>query len=87
MQILFDAYFDSQAALAEAFRFVGEQPRVASCSLESEQLRLRYVLPEEDAPELAERIYQTGGLRWCTRHVLSDTRAPERPAGGRTEGV
>jgi hypothetical protein len=73
LRLLFDLHFESQAALLEAFQRVGDQPRVLSCSLETELLRLRYVLPEEDAPALAERIYLSGGLRWCTQHPLPDS--------------
>jgi hypothetical protein len=80
IRLLFDLHFDSQAALLEAFQRVGDQPRLLSCSLETEDLRLRYVLPEEDAPALAERIYLSGGLLWCTRHVLPAESAPLDPA-------
>ncbi len=73
LRLLFDLHFESQAALLEAFQRVGDQPRVLSCSLETELLRLRYVLPEEDAPALAERIYLSGGLRWCTQHALPNS--------------
>ena len=48
-------------------------PRTLSWLLESEQLRLQYVLPQEDASALAERIYLFGGLRWCTRHELRES--------------
>ena len=80
VRVLVDLSFDSRAALLEAFLRVGAQPSVTSCSLESEGLRLQYVLPREDAPALAERIYLSGGLRWCTGHVLADP-AAQGPSG------
>ncbi len=72
VRMLVDLSFDSRAALLEAFVCVGDQPSVTSCTLESDRLRLQYVLPRDDAPALVERIYLSGGLRWCTGHVLTD---------------
>ncbi len=47
-RMLFDLSFDSKAALLEAFVCVGDQPSVTSCTLESDRLRLKYVLPRFD---------------------------------------
>ena len=78
--MMFDLYFESQAALQRAFARVGAQSSVSSCALESGRLRLQYVAPRDDAMALVERIYLDGGLRWCSNHELR-----ERAAGGSRE--
>ncbi len=72
---VFDLRFTSKAALEEAFARVQQASWVESCMLESDALRLQFAAPEETACALTQRIYLSGGLRWCTAHPLRRGRA------------
>lgn len=61
-------------ALDRAFDLVLESPDAASCMIEPQLERIRFLAPVEAADALVERIYQDGGLVWCSRH---DVREPE----------
>ena len=59
--------------LERAFDRVLESPRVASCAVEPEQLRLRFMALRRHGDVLVEQIYLEGGLVWCSRHELEAT--------------
>ena len=61
-------HFDNLGRLTRAFDLVLEDPNVESCMIERESHRLRFLGPRSAADELVERIYQDGGLAWCSRH-------------------
>ena len=66
--------FEVIGALTRAFDQVLECPDVTSCMIEAEQGRLRFLAPVGAADSLVERIYQEGGLTWCSRHdVVAET--------------
>jgi len=65
---VFDLQFTSREALLDGFRRAQERSAVDSCSLEIEELRMRFLAPRLDAEALAQQIYLGGGLRWCTGH-------------------
>jgi hypothetical protein len=65
---VFDLQFTSREALLEGFRRAQEREAVDSCSLELEELRLRFFAPRVEAEALAHQIYLGGGLRWCSGH-------------------
>lgn len=65
-------HFQCLGRLTRAFDLVLEDPEVASCMIEPEQLRLRFLGPRKLTDRLVERIYQDGGLAWCGRHDVRD---------------
>ena len=62
---------DSPTLLNRAFDRVLASSRVASCMIEPELGRLRFLAPSACAERLVERIYAEGGLRWCSRHAVT----------------
>lgn len=67
-------HFESLGRLTRAFDLVLEDPEVASCMIEPEQLRLRFLGPVALTDRLVEEIYRDGGLLWCSRHDVRDER-------------
>lgn len=60
----------SQVHLERAFQRVLDATRVASCTVEPDLLRVRFVAPTSAADPLVEEIYRERGLVWCSRHPL-----------------
>jgi hypothetical protein len=58
------------ASLSRAFGRLMASSRVASCLVEPEHGRVRFVAPPRAAEAMVERIYLEGELLWCTRHDL-----------------
>jgi hypothetical protein len=61
-------HLDGPSALARAFDHVLESQDTASCMIEPELERIRFLAPADAADALVERIYLEGGLLWCSRH-------------------
>ena len=61
---------EGRALLARAFDHLMDHPEVASCAIEPEESRVRFVAETKAGDALVERIYQEGGLSWCTRHTF-----------------
>jgi hypothetical protein len=59
------------SALTSAFDHVMESRHVASCLIEPESGRIRFLAPARAADALVEQIYLEGGLSWCSRHDLN----------------
>jgi len=72
---IFDLRFSDSATMQAAFQCAQERSSVDSCTLDPQELRMRFMAPDEDADALAHRIYLDGGLCWCTGHVLQDALA------------
>ena len=64
-------YFGNSGDLTRAFGRILASPDVDSCVIEAEEERVRFFAPPAPAEKLIERIYQDGGLTWCSRHRLS----------------
>jgi hypothetical protein len=58
------------ARLASAFDLLLADEEVASCMIESALHRMRFLAPRKHGDDLVERVYQQGGLLWCSRHDL-----------------
>ncbi len=61
-------HFENMGRLTRAFDWVLEDADVESSMIEPEGLRLRFLGPRALTDRLVERIYQDGGLVWCSRH-------------------
>ena len=55
-----------------AFERVIDAREVASCSVEPELRRLRFLAPRRSAERLVENIYLEGGLEWCSRYEMAE---------------
>lgn len=64
-------HFATPAELSRAFDRLMQCDEVASCMLELEIVRLRFLAPPKLADALVERIYEDGGLVWCSRHDIA----------------
>lgn len=64
-------HLDTPGRLIRAFDIVLDSSRVASCMVEPELCRVRFLAPSDCADKLVERIYELGGLRWCSRHEVT----------------
>ena len=73
-------HFRSSAAFARAFDSVMDARDVASCLVEPEHTRIRFLAPRKVADALVEFIYSEGGLVWCSQH---DLRLSNKPAAVR----
>ena len=67
---VFELRFEDRSSVERAFRLVGDDPKVASCLVEPESLRIRVVTSKAAGAPLVERIYEHGGLVWCKRYPL-----------------
>jgi hypothetical protein len=86
---VFDLRFTSRDSLLDGFRRAQDRSAVDSCTLEIEDLRMRFVAPRCEAEELAHRIYLDGGLCWCSGHELREVEpgcGEGSGDGGRGEG-
>ena len=63
--------FSDAVQLARAFDRVLDSPAVASCLVEPEHVRIRFLSAPGAETPLVAMIYADGGLRWCTRHDLA----------------
>ena len=63
-------HFSSKGFLERAFGRVMDADGVASCSVDLERGRLRFLAPPPAALHLVERLYLEGGMTWCTMHDL-----------------
>ncbi len=68
---VFELRFTDTTAMQTAFQRTQDRSVIDSCTLDPEELRMRFVAPDDDADELAHRIYLDGGLRWCSGHELA----------------
>jgi hypothetical protein len=60
-----------RAPLAQALDRLMDHPAVESCAIEPQQERVRFTAESKAGDGLVERIYQEGGLAWCTRHPFT----------------
>jgi hypothetical protein len=60
--------FSSPQALQRAFANLNDDPGVESCVVESEVCQIRFVAERGASDALVARLYDEGGLTWCSRH-------------------
>ncbi len=64
--------FATLSSLHGAFQVLAESERVATCTIEPELSRVRFLAPVRYADALVQRIYLEGGLAWCSRHDVEE---------------
>ena len=65
---IYDLRLASPPRLAGAMARILESEAVASCAVEPELLRVRFIARPRRADALVREIYAEGGLTWCSRH-------------------
>jgi hypothetical protein len=70
-------HFASPGLMTLAFDRIIASDRVASCMVEPNEVRLRFLAPARVADALVQRVYLEGGLTWCSRHDLREQPAVE----------
>jgi len=69
-RLVFQLAFTDKFRLEEAFRMLLDDERVDSCTVEPNGVTARFVASQRAGAPLLERIYEVGGLRWCSRHAI-----------------
>ena len=67
--------FEDRAALQRAFIVTSDEHAIEGCSVEPEELRIRFLAPKETGAPLLERVYERGGLVWSTRYAAKTASA------------
>jgi len=72
---IYDLRLASPACLTRAVARILDSEQVASCAVEPELRRVRFIARRRPADALVYGIYAEGGLTWCSRYDW-------RPIGG-----
>ena len=76
--------FANAATLTRAFERLMDSERVASCMIEPQERRVRFLAPVDHAEAMLHHFYSEGGLTWCSRHEEigpEQSRPGPRPLG------
>ena len=65
---IYDLRLASPACLTRAVARILDSEAVASCAVEPELRRVRFIARRRSADALVHGIYAEGGLTWCSRH-------------------
>ena len=69
--------FEDRAALQRAFELIFDDDVVESCTVEPEELGIRFLAERDAGPAILERVQDAGGLAWCSRYdVRSGPKSP-----------
>jgi hypothetical protein len=72
--------FANVVTLTRAFERLMDSERVASCMIEPQERRLRFLAPVDHADAMLHHFYSEGGLVWCSRHEeISPGEVDRRP--------
>jgi hypothetical protein len=74
---IYDLRLASSSRLASAMARILESEAVASCAVEPELLRVRFIARPQRADTIVRQIYAEGGLTWCSRHEWRPLRGEE----------
>ncbi len=74
---IFILRFEHRAAVERAFSVVTDEPAIASCVVEAEELRIEFLATKKTGAPILERVYERGGLIWCKRYAFSKGREAE----------
>ena len=65
---IYDLRLASSGCLQRAVARILDSEAVASCAVEPEIRRVRFIARQRLADDLVHGIYAQGGLTWCSRH-------------------
>jgi len=65
---IYDLRLATPASLTRAVARILDSEAVASCAVEPEIRRVRFIARRRSADALVHGIYAEGGLTWCSRH-------------------
>ncbi len=65
---IYDLRLACQGSLTRAVARILDSEEVASCAVEPEIRRVRFIARRRPADALVNGIYSEGGLTWCSRH-------------------
>jgi len=65
---IYDLRLSDPACLTRAVARILDSEEVASCAVEPDMRRVRFIARRRSADALVHGIYAEGGLTWCTRH-------------------
>jgi len=66
--------FDDSQGLEHAFQSLMDAEDLDDCSVESDELLIRFTGDIAHGEALVAGIYQMGALRWCSRHKIAQGR-------------
>ncbi len=69
--LVFELEFTEKGQLQSAFGLLIDHDGVESCSVELDAMSARFMAAGGVGSALVERIYEVGGLRWCSRHSVT----------------
>jgi hypothetical protein len=72
---IYDLRLATSTSLTSAVARILDSEEVASCAVEPDLRRVRFIARRRPADALVHGIYAEGGLLWCSRHDW-------RPLGG-----
>ncbi len=65
---IYDLRLATSTRLTSAVARILESEEVASCAVEPDLRRVRFIARRKPADALVRGIYAEGGLLWCSRH-------------------
>ena len=72
---IYDLRLATSGSLASAVARILDSEEVASCAVEPDRRRVRFIARCRPADTLVHGIYAEGGLTWCSRHDWQPLRA------------
>jgi hypothetical protein len=78
---IYDLRLASSASLSSAVARILDSEEVASCAVEPDLLRVRFIARRRLADVLVRGIYAEGGLAWCSRYDWRPLRGDHGPEG------
>jgi hypothetical protein len=65
---IYDIRLSTSGCLASAVARILDSEEVASCAVEPDRRRVRFIARRRPADAIVRGIYNEGGLTWCSRH-------------------
>ncbi len=65
--------FEHREAVERAFGLLYDEAAVSSCTIEPEELGIRFLADRKGGAPLLERVQDSGGLVWCKSYALQST--------------
>ena len=83
---IYDLRLATSSRLTSAVARILDSEEVASCAVEPDSRRVRFIARRQPADALVRGIYAEGGLLWCSRHdwgpIAGAGATAQGPSGG-----